>query len=87
MLDRIAWEPSTIVAVLGPLMYRPIRQKEIDMVDNTTSSNAKDLPEMLQKELNLLNSKDIEKQQPRLDAAPAPSHREAVPGRRPLFRN
>lgn len=57
------------------------------MADDTTSSNGKDRPEMLQKAPNFLNSEDIEKQEPRLDAAPAPSHREAMPGRRPLFRN
>jgi hypothetical protein len=68
-------------------MYHPIGQKEIDMADDTRSSNTKDLPEMLQKESNFLNSEDSEKQEPRLDAAPAPSRREAAPGRRPLFRN
>jgi hypothetical protein len=57
------------------------------MADDTTFLNAKDLLETPQKAPNFLNSEDIEMQEAQRDDAPIPSRREAVPGRRPLFRS
>jgi hypothetical protein len=57
------------------------------MADDTTSSNAKDLPETPYTELSFLNSEEIAEQEVRHDAAPVAPHPKTVPGRRPLFRN
>jgi len=60
-------------------------QKEIDMANDTTSLNAKDLPDP-PAEFGL-NAEAGARQEERRDAAPVAAGPKTPPGRRPLFRN
>ncbi len=57
------------------------------MADDTTSSNATDLPKTPQNDSRFLSAESIPTQEGLRDAAPVAGRPVMLPGRRPLFRN